>query len=74
MLTVDEIKILQASLNSKGYEAGTVDGIAGRKTKTALQGFQADNGFVADGYPTKTVLAAVTGTASVAGAATPGSP
>jgi membrane-bound lytic murein transglycosylase B len=50
-LTVAEIKILQASLNSRGFDAGVVDGIPGRKTRTALQGFQKSQGVVADGYP-----------------------
>ena len=56
-LTVAEIKQLQAALNARGFDAGGVDGIAGRRTKTALQGFQRSQGLVADGYPTKSVLA-----------------
>ncbi|MEZ6012865.1 MAG: lytic murein transglycosylase [Hyphomonas sp.] len=64
-LTVAEIKILQASLNARGFDAGTVDGIPGRKTRTALQGFQKAQGVVADGYPTKDMLALVTGQATV---------
>lgn len=68
-LSVADIKLLQAGLNSKGYDAGVVDGIAGRKTKTALQGFQKDRGMVADGYPTKAMLAAVTGQDSATAAA-----
>ena len=59
--TVAEIKILQASLNSRGFDAGVVDGIPGRKTRTALQGFQKSQGVVADGYPTKDMLALLTG-------------
>ena len=55
-LTVAEIKQLQAGLNARGFDAGVVDGIAGRRTKTALQGFQRSRGIVADGYPTKDVL------------------
>ena len=45
-----------------------VDGIPGRKTRTALQGFQKSQGVVADGYPTKDMLALVTGQAAVASA------
>jgi membrane-bound lytic murein transglycosylase B len=56
-LTVLEIRELQAALNARGFDAGTVDGIAGRRTKTALQGFQKTQGLIADGYPTKQVLA-----------------
>ena len=67
-LTVAEIKILQAGLNARGFDAGVVDGIPGRKTRTALQGFQKSQGVVADGYPTKDMLALVTGQAAVASA------
>ncbi|HPF24378.1 MAG TPA: peptidoglycan-binding domain-containing protein, partial [Hyphomonas sp.] len=49
----------------RGFDAGTADGIAGRKTRSALQGFQKAQGVVADGYPTKDMLALVTGQAAV---------
>ncbi|MFN3608193.1 MAG: lytic murein transglycosylase [Hyphomonas sp.] len=58
-LTVADIRDLQTSLNTLGYDAGTPDGIAGRRTKTALQNFQKARGFLADGYPTQEMLAAV---------------
>lgn len=58
-LTVAEIRDLQSGLSALGYDAGTADGIAGRRTKTALQNFQKARGFLADGYPTKEMLAAV---------------
>ena len=58
-LTVADIRDLQTSLNALGYDAGTPDGIAGRRTKTALQNFQKARGFLADGYPTQEMLAAV---------------
>ena len=71
-LTVDEIKTLQAELNSQGFDAGPVDGIPGRKTKGALQDFQKSRGIVADGYPTREVLALVTNAATAGVAAMPG--
>lgn len=58
-LTVGEIRELQDGLNMLGYDAGTADGIAGRRTKAALQNFQKARGFLADGYPTQEMLAAV---------------
>ena len=58
-LTVADIKDLQTGLNALGYDAGVADGIAGRRTKVALQQFQKARGFLADGYPTKDMLAAV---------------
>ncbi len=60
-LSVAEIKELQAGLNTLGYDAGAVDGIAGRGTKGALQRFQKARGFAADGFPTKIMLAYVLG-------------
>ncbi|MEO0720751.1 MAG: lytic murein transglycosylase [Pseudomonadota bacterium] len=60
-LSVADIKRLQAGLNRLGYDAGPVDGIAGRGTKGALRRFQSDRGFVADGYPTGEMLAYVEG-------------
>ncbi|MEM9738378.1 MAG: lytic murein transglycosylase [Pseudomonadota bacterium] len=58
-LSVAQVKQLQSGLNSMGFEAGAVDGIAGRGTKGALRRFQDANGFIADGYPTTEMLAYV---------------
>lgn len=68
-LTVAELRTLQQALNDRGFDAGVVDGIAGRRTKNALQAFQKTQGLVADGYPTKQVLALLT-SAQVSGAGT----
>jgi len=70
-LTVNEIKVLQAALNAKGFDAGPVDGIPGRQTKNALQAFQKSQGLVADGYPTQEALAKVTGDQPFVGASVP---
>ncbi|MEO0982727.1 MAG: lytic murein transglycosylase [Pseudomonadota bacterium] len=56
LLTVSDIEVLQARLNAMGYDAGAVDGIAGRGTRRALQRFQKDHGVVADGFPTRGAL------------------
>ena len=58
-LTISEIMQLQDALNTLGYSAGPVDGIAGRGTRSALQQFQIDRGMMADGFPTRTALSAV---------------
>jgi membrane-bound lytic murein transglycosylase B len=74
-LRLGEIRALQAGLNARGFDAGTVDGIAGRRTKLALQAFQKSKGVLADGYPTTEMLALVTGkaaTTSVVTSAAPG--
>ncbi len=51
-----EIRTLQEALNALGFDAGSVDGIAGRGTRGALQKFQASRDLLADGYPTKQAL------------------
>ena len=49
--------VLQDNLNRLGYDAGPVDGIAGRGTKGALRRFQKATGIIpADGYPTSVAL------------------
>lgn len=40
---------LQGMLNNMGYNCGTVDGIAGSKTKACIKNFQSDNGLSVDG-------------------------
>ncbi len=55
-LTVMEIRDLQTALNARGFDVGAADGIAGRRTKLAVQAFQKTQGQIADGYPTKQVL------------------
>lgn len=56
MLTQQQAKDMQEALNKLGYNAGPADGIVGRGTRKALQGFQRDKGFVADGFPTTEML------------------
>ncbi len=47
---------VQAKLNALGYNAGPVDGIAGRGTRNALAAFQRDRGVVASGDLNQTTL------------------
>jgi len=56
MLTQQQAKDLQTALNKLDYNAGAIDGIIGRGTRKALQGFQKDKGLVADGFPTTDML------------------
>ncbi len=55
-LSKRDVMVLQEHLNRLGFDAGPIDGIAGRGTKGALRRFQKANGLVADGYPTKQAL------------------
>ncbi len=43
------VKTIQTKLKRWGYYSGSVDGIFGAKTKTAVQSFQRKNGLTADG-------------------------
>lgn len=57
LLSRRDIMVLQDNLNRLGFNAGPVDGIAGRGTKGALREFQKANTIVpADGYPTTVAL------------------
>lgn len=40
---------IQAILNNNGYDAGSVDGVMGEKTRQAIKAFQSDNGMAATG-------------------------
>lgn len=45
----DEVKSIQRKLSSLGYYKGSVDGIYGQQTKTAVTSFQRNCGITADG-------------------------
>ena len=45
----DQIKAVQQALNEAGYNCGTVDGLAGRKTKEAIKAFEKDHALTEDG-------------------------
>lgn len=45
----DAVKLLQAALNLRGYPCGTVDGIFGKNTEAALNGFKLDRNMETDG-------------------------
>lgn len=49
-LSTIQIKKLQQTLNQRGYNTGTPDGIAGANTRRAFARWQADNGQVPDGF------------------------
>lgn len=52
-------QILQATLNSLGYEAGPMDGFPGPKTRTALMTFQAEQCLPPTGQPNSATVAAL---------------
>lgn len=56
-LTGDRMKDLQAKLEAKGYDVGTVDGILGTNTREAVRQEQMKLGLAVDGWPTEELLA-----------------
>lgn len=45
----ESVKVLQIRLNAVGYACGSVDGIFGIRTQTAVIAFQEENGLIKDG-------------------------
>jgi len=56
LLTQSQVTDLQTSLTKLGYDTKGSDGVIGRNTRKALQGFQKDHGLMADGFATTDVL------------------
>ncbi len=50
---------IQRRLAEHGYEPGQADGVFGRRTESAIRAFQARQGLVVDGMPTRSLLASL---------------
>ncbi|MFC1814254.1 peptidoglycan-binding protein, partial [Thermodesulfobacteriota bacterium] len=50
------VRRIQASLARLGYQIGSVDGIFGKKTETAIKAFQMKKGLAVDGKATQALL------------------
>ena len=46
------VRDIQTALNTRGYDAGPADGVAGPRTRAAIRAYQRDNGLTVDGQPT----------------------
>lgn len=55
-LTRDDVKRLQAKLNSEGFPAGPADGLPGSKTRRAIRQLQNQRGLYPDGFPTQNLM------------------
>ncbi len=55
-LSRDNIKEIQAFLNRLGYDAGSEDGFAGPRTRTAIRNFQQEHSLPPDGYASLSLL------------------
>src|SRR3546814_3909187 len=60
------VQAIQRRLNELGYEAGTADGLMGRRTSSAIVAFQRDMGLTQDGQPGGDLLALLNSASSVA--------
>jgi membrane-bound lytic murein transglycosylase B len=58
-LSREEIEAMQSYLNKLGYDSGEPDGKVGPKTRKALRAFQLAQGYPADAYPTRAIIAAL---------------
>lgn len=58
-LKKEQVEALQATLNRQGHNAGDVDGLMGPGTRAAIARYQKKNGMVADGFPSRKVLKAL---------------
>jgi len=56
-LSVTQLKAMQQALNEMGFDAGTVDGMPGPRTQTAIRLYQVKHQLPVDGYPSPSVLA-----------------
>lgn len=56
LLTPAQVTDMQKALTKLGYDTKGSDGVIGRNTRKALQGFQKDRGMMADGFATSEVL------------------
>ena len=55
-LTRSQLQTLQETLNQRGFDSGTADGMMGPATRSALRRYQHSVGLPADGYPTTELL------------------
>ncbi len=56
----DDVRVLQASLNDMGYDAGTPDGLLGRNTRQAIAAYKNDQGYAGPPVATELLLARIT--------------
>jgi len=58
-LSRSAVENMQRQLNHLGFDAGEIDGVLGSMTQSALREFQVSNGMIADGYPDRATLCAL---------------
>lgn len=58
-LTLEDRQALQAGLSRAGFDAGTPDGVLGKKTEAAIRAYQQAKGLPVTGEPSQALLQAV---------------
>jgi lytic murein transglycosylase len=56
-LSIEDRRRLQERLTAAGYDAGTPDGVLGKKTEAAISAYQRANGMAVTGEPSRALLA-----------------
>lgn len=56
-LARDQVIALQERLEARGFDPGPADGIPGPRTRAAISRFQQAHGMIADGFPSRALLA-----------------
>jgi hypothetical protein len=69
-----DVVLVQQKLNELGYDAGVADGIAGKRTISAISAYQRDQGIPVDGQPTPELLAMLNGVSGDQAGQTVGNP
>jgi peptidoglycan hydrolase-like protein with peptidoglycan-binding domain len=55
-LTRSQLIVLQTTLNERGFDSGTPDGLMGPATRGAIRRYQRSIGIPADGFPSLDLL------------------
>jgi membrane-bound lytic murein transglycosylase B len=58
-LSRNAVENMQRQLKDLGFDAGEIDGVLDSMTQSALREFQASTGMIADGYPDRETLCAL---------------
>ncbi len=69
-LAREQVLNLQSTLNARGFDAGSPDGVLGPATRAGLRRYQQSEGLIADGYATVDLLNRLLNTRSLTGSTT----
>ena len=55
-MSVEDVKLLQELLNSRGFASGQLDGRVGRQTRAAIKAYQKSKGLPQDGHASRVLI------------------